>query len=389
MTLPINQPYATATATKPNSDLQNFLLIVDLSTLPSLWWDNVDTSDGTRGRAANNETLQEYAVDWVDFDYSGKTGLLRIQWSGVLSSTLYSNIRIYPPNTNNAPVGSGDAFGKNACYDPANVLMYSPNGGNDDRSSNEFTLTEYNGIVSGGQSGKIGSSTFYDFNNSGYVSTPITDKEQPLTFIAWARPYSTIISAILSLGDGSVQEQYFELWYDFFNERILSTYIGDGVTFRSVTTPNPIPHGTWFQASSVFVDPTNIEVYLNGGSKQSQNTPPINPTISILTIGGAEFVPGNPSAEFHGEIQHVFIFTDVKNEDWINQEYLQTNDNSGFWGEWTVFIPPSTAFLFDFKVFNKELINEGGAAPNLDTGTIKYVYDDMIDNEGKSTLPFG
>ena len=53
---------------------------------------------------------------------------------------------------------------------------------------------------------------------------------------------------------------------------------------------------------------------------------------------------------------------------------------------------PSTAFLYDLRVFNKALDESGGLGDdpnNSNLGTISYIFDDMTDNEGKVTLPFG
>jgi len=53
---------------------------------------------------------------------------------------------------------------------------------------------------------------------------------------------------------------------------------------------------------------------------------------------------------------------------------------------------PSTAFLFDLRVFNKAIDESGGLGDdptNLDLGTVSYIFNDMVNNEGKVHLPFG
>lgn len=58
----------------------------------------------------------------------------------------------------------------------------------------------------------------------------------------------------------------------------------------------------------------------------------------------------------------------------------------------TTVLAPSTAFLFDVRVFNKAITESGGLGDdpsNNDLGAISYVFKDMEDNEGKVHLPFG
>src|SRR6056297_96504 len=93
--------YATATVTNPSSALTDFTLIIDLSTLPQDWWDAVTSSDGTKGRASKGDGTTELACDWIDFDDTAETGLLRVLWSGTLASTGTQEVRIYPPLSGN------------------------------------------------------------------------------------------------------------------------------------------------------------------------------------------------------------------------------------------------------------------------------------------------
>ena len=48
------------------------------------------------------------------------------------------------------------------------------------------------------------------------------------------------------------------------------------------------------------------------------------------------------------------------------------------------------AFIFDLRVMNKAITVEGGkAADSTDLGTVSYSFDDLLNNNGKVTLPFG
>jgi len=48
-----------------------------------------------------------------------------------------------------------------------------------------------------------------------------------------------------------------------------------------------------------------------------------------------------------------------------------------------------SAFIFDLRVMNKAFTESGGKAVGSDLGAISYVFDDVKNNGGKVTLPFG
>ena len=320
--------YASIIVPKGEEILYNNLLYVDLSNMKQAWWDTVNTTEGPRGRAAKDSGEVELPTDWIEFNQGAQTGFVCINWTGQLFINVDEILRIYPPTTSTLPLAKTDPFGSDECYDPANVLMFSPNGGNDDRSSNGFTLTEFGGVVSGGVAGKIGSATDYN-GTTQYVSTVITDKDQPLTMMAWSNSNYSTDETIISLTDGGAGTSFFETFVESNNK--FATFIGS-VGGASVVSNLVLTGSTWNHSVSVFVDETNIEIFSNSVG-ESKVTSSFEPIISNLTIGGSKYATLN--FPFDGQIQQVFVFTDVKSQAWINYAYQQTNDNAGFWGEWS------------------------------------------------------
>ena len=50
----------------------------------------------------------------------------------------------------------------------------------------------------------------------------------------------------------------------------------------------------------------------------------------------------------------------------------------------------NTGFIFDVTIFDKAIAeSDGVAVDNGNLGTISYVFDDMANNNGQVTLPFG
>ncbi len=170
MSIP-NTAYAEATVTNPSSNLTDFTLAIDLSLLPSEWWALVNTTDGTRGRVCKGDGVTELPGDWIDFNSSNQTGVLRTKWSGTLSSSGIQTLRIYPPNTGNTSYSSSDTYGQWNSYD-SSWKCYYPNGGVGDRGA-AWIIEEQNQVkdnatfwgtwtfVSAGSS-----NTFVHINNS-------------------------------------------------------------------------------------------------------------------------------------------------------------------------------------------------------------------------------
>lgn len=324
--------YAEQTAKFPENDTSNFLFLVDLSLMPLEWWEVVDTTDGTRGMVVNNSTLKEYATDWIDFDKDSRTGLLRIGYDDVYSSSTPTTIRVYPPNTINNPVGVNDPFGQYNCYKVANTLTHCPNGGDGDRTINQIPFTPFNGVINGGIDGKIGKATLYN-GTSQYNTASISDKDAPLTFMAWNRADSGDDNTIISMANLDESDVFMELFHN--DDGTYGTYIDDSINSDSVIgTQSIFASDDWFHNVSVFRNLTDLEIWFNGILDNSKTGLSVNPTINNISIGAtvSEFF----NWPFLGGIEQVFVFTDVKSADWIKCEYDAVNDNAAFWGGWLI-----------------------------------------------------
>lgn len=370
-------PYAKAPLTNPDEILNDFILVIDLSTLDNIWWNKVDTTVGAKGRASVESSGVELATDWYEFNDVAKTGFVRVAWIGQQLTTGIQEVRIYAPQAANSTLAKTDPFGSDACYDPANTLFYSPDGGNSDRSSNTFVLTENNGVVSGGSSGKVGPSTSFDGVNQ-FLDGTIPDQNQPMTIMAWNKSDGFSASTIAGMSRNDNTFDFFALGKagDFGR----STFGEVGVGNYSISGLDDAPNDIWFHHTSVFSESTIFGIYQNGVLSRSFPGLPGDPIITNLSIG---YINTPSGVYFNGNIQEVMMFTDEKSPAWIAQEYAQTNDNAAFWGAWTTVIPASTAFVFDFRIYNKSISNIG------EVDSVAYARKDLIENDGKSTLPFG
>jgi len=319
--------YNYATASNPAANLTNFILYVDLSNMTSNWWAEVDTTIGAKGRAAKDSPLTQLATDWIQFDPINKTGFVRIAWVGTLGTASTQLARVYPPKAANATLAKTDPFGSNACYDPAKVEFYAPNGGNDDRSSNALTFTEIGGVVSGDSIGQNGAAT--EFNGSTqYLEANIPSTSKPITMMGWVYPTVIATNGVLSGVLNSDSTMQIELSRGGSGRISMST--SDPVP-RSVQTNDSTPLSAWSHTAGT-VGGTVISPYANGLPRAvPSGTMAGDPTIDNIKIGADAT---GTSRFFSGLLQELFHFSDVKTDEWIAHEYSQTTDNAAFWGTW-------------------------------------------------------
>src|SRR6056297_3267170 len=134
--------HALATVTNPGSAQTDFTLIVDLADMPANWWSAVTSSDGTRGRVYKGDGSTRLAADWIDFDDTAETGLLRVLWSGTLASTGTQQLWIEPPVSGNDAVAADNTYGSDNAYDD-DWEGYYPFFDLNDRTSNGRDLTAH------------------------------------------------------------------------------------------------------------------------------------------------------------------------------------------------------------------------------------------------------
>jgi hypothetical protein len=327
MALP-SSTYDTATLVNPGSSLTDFTLIVDLSRMSAAWWAAVDTSDGTKGRAAKDSGPTELACDWIDFDDSAETGLLRVKWSGTLASSGTQTLRIYPPQAANASVTANATYGSDNAYD-SDWAAYWPLHDANDRTANGYDLTAQGGVTAGGSAGKLGAATDFDGSNDRleYTSgTPVPGYS--CTYMCWFN--GDALAGLLMLSDdtatvGSIYRRLVCSTFPQAQERDGST-LGEARTFAITVTT-----GTWYMHTGQFISDVSRYSWTNK-TRSSQNTTDADSTgRDRFSIGGAIWGGGY----FNGKIQHAQIHSESRSDDWIEYEYDQVNDQATFWGTWT------------------------------------------------------
>jgi len=326
--------HALATISNPDSALTDFTLIVDLENLPQDWWDAVTSSDGTRGRVYKSDGSTRLACDWIDFDDTAETGLLRVLWSGTLASTGTQQLWIEPPVSGNATVAADNTYGSDNAYDTSWDAYY-PDGGTTDRTSNDRDGTAAGSPSIGGATGKIGNATDFDGSDdeidldSGWVGGYET-----LTVLAWGKSdASTGEHSLCAIWDGGASTSAFLL------EQSGTVVLGAirQSTSNQVAAANggSLSTDTWFHAGLRYHRANELfNVVLNGAQIANDNSD-VSDSVTLQTSPLDNAYIGTndtDSKRFDGTIQHVQIHSEYRSDEWVSHEHDQLSDNSTFWG---------------------------------------------------------
>ena len=318
--------YDTATLVNPGSSLTDFTLIVDLSRMSAAWWTAVDTSDGTKGRAAKDSGPTELACDWIDFDSVNETGLLRVKWSGTLASSGTQTLRVYPPQAANASVAASATYGSDNAYDSDWTVYWPMEAGSGttetDRTSNGFDGTLTGTPTSPWVSGKVGGALDLTGDFSAVMSTALDSGllpgTGPFTVICWGQK-PTNGDAYWGISNG-----LFSLYtISSGNLRL------DGISSNLETT---LASGTSHIA--VVRDASGRAIYINGSSVATDAQTGEDASSNGYFVGGAISISGQRSME-NGWVDDLQFHLTDRSSAWIEHEYEQTNDQATFWGTWT------------------------------------------------------
>lgn len=346
--------YAVATESAPVSSLTDFSWLVDLSTMPSEWWDAVDTSDGTKGRCYlydGSET--EVAADWIDFDSVGETGFVRVLRD--VASASAQVLRIYPPLAANSSYAVGATYGQYNAYDSSTAvympLTEDPTGSAPqflDRTSSQAhgTIHVYSGetapTVDESVAGKVGNCPRFS-GNDWVIDIDYTQLSptRPMTAEMWCRDNgSGSDEGPFGYGDDVTSTartpSYYEL-SDNSNTTQART-ITDGN--RWTTVSQATTQGAWKRVAAVneYNDPNvTISLKVDDGafteSTESHGEDITPGSITTMVIGA--WARHNKFRVYVGDVDDFRLSFTNRTNDWLDHEYDQSNDNATFWGTWS------------------------------------------------------
>lgn len=130
--------------TKVAGDLTDYVVYVNLADLVKAGADIFDTcrTDGGDIRATKNDGTTELAVEVVTIDTTAKTGEVHIKFSGTLSSSTDTVIKIWYNGTDTMPATT-DTYGRNAVWGGFSDVWHFQSAGTDSTSTGK-TLSAIN-----------------------------------------------------------------------------------------------------------------------------------------------------------------------------------------------------------------------------------------------------
>ena len=137
------------------ADLTDFVLLVDLSDMPTGFWSSVVDGGGDI-RVFKSDGTTELAREIVSCDTGTDTGEIWIKFSGVLSSSSDTTIQIHTDGTSSEP-GTTDTYGRNNVWSDYVAVLHLEDSNYTDSTGNGnsgtgTSVTQVTGQVGGGAS---------------------------------------------------------------------------------------------------------------------------------------------------------------------------------------------------------------------------------------------
>lgn len=265
--------------TKVASDQTDFVVYINLADLVKAGADIFDScrSDGGDIRATKTDGTTELPVEVVAIDTTGKTGEIHVKFSGTLSSSTDTVIRIWYNGTDVLPAVT-DTYGRNNVWTDSKGIYHLAD--TTDSTGNGYTLTN-NGSTPFNNA-KLGKGA--DYNGS----TQSLNNNSILGALSYPRSFSLIANfdtiasdrTPLALGDGAVH--YYSL--KITSASLLVFRSNNNTQAGDVSTGVTVSAGTNYFVTIVQHSTTSVSIHVNGTKTNTTATTYIA-TVSQLFSG--------------------------------------------------------------------------------------------------------
>ena len=333
--------HALMTIANPTAALTDFTIMVNLANMHASWWSAVTTTDGTRGRVYKGDGTTRLACDWIEFDDTAETGLLRVKWDGSLASSGTQQLWIEPPLTGNDAVAADNAYGSDNAYD-SSWVMYAPADEGTGTAAGDRTANGLNGTLTNGPTwgtGKLGGDIQFDGTDD-RVAFGTSDSFNIATYTVMSWFKTAEVSAakeITHRGPGwrtSTWRIGLDATGELFGEARDSA--GAGTLAYDMTSAGTYDDGNWHhvaQTSDCSGETKYGELFADGSSVDTDTH-----ATNVATTSGGQVTFGayNEGASYYflwpDELDELQIHSAARSSAWIAYEYTQTNNNATFLG---------------------------------------------------------
>lgn len=309
-----------------DGDLTDFPVYVDLSDLPTAFWNTVTSSCGDI-RVTKDDGTTEVPREVVSCDTGSNVGELHFQADGTLSSSATTTFRIYYDGSSSDYADSA-TFGRNAVWSDYRAVWHM----NDTDSSTIFDSTG-NGF-SGSKEGanqpqettdaKIGVAQDHDAENIS-ISHPFTTNATVHYTSAWGRKDTTSgdNTRLFAMCNAASDHQN-RVWFTDTNQANLfingSTNLSEDV---SVTLTD------WNYYAITATENATARAYVNGVEQGSGTS--IGNFSNNSLVGDFLGAARNGTSQWTGHLDEVRTAEFQPSDAWISTEYNNQNSPSTFY----------------------------------------------------------
>lgn len=327
--------------TKVSADQTDFIVYVNLADLVKAGADIFDTcrSDGGDIRATKSDGTTQLPTEVVVIDTTAKTGELHIKFSGTLSSTVDTIIRIYYNGTDTA-LATSDTYGRDNVWAGNYVAVWHMQeaSGNITSSTGNNTATDNNTV--GSATGKLGkgrdfvraSSEWFDIASGSQTGLGITGNS--ITMSAWIKGDASLNNLIGRIiwrlgGTGNYGYQLSTTGnvYSPNNAYLISAVGTGGGWDHSFGASGDATSGTLKHIVATY-DGTNFRGYVNTSKTTSATKS------NRLTSANAQtfYIGRDSTSSYYDDVlDEIRISAGVKSDSWISTEYNNQNSPSTFY----------------------------------------------------------
>lgn len=322
--------------TKVASDQTDFVVYINLADLVKAGADIFDScrSDGGDIRATKTDGTTELPVEVVAIDTTGKTGEVHIKFTGTLSSSTDTVIRLWYNGTDTIPAVT-DTYGRNAVWSDYTVVWHgvdattstaldsTGNGLDGNKRAADAPISQTSGLW--GNEFNYAGTDYICEQNAVFDTT-----SQQFTAQTWfklsALPTGTDSFGLFVINSGlndGTRDKQIQVTYQ--GRILFQTY--DGSVDISQTGTSYVSAGTYYMAHGVF-NGSNVQLFANGSAQTAASTTTtFNHTNAGLQvsdqIGNTKYVTG-VSKEIRRR-------PSALSANWITTEYNNQNSPSTFY----------------------------------------------------------
>jgi hypothetical protein len=381
----------TIDADKIDSDLTDFPVYVDMSTLPNEFFSGV-RSDGGDIRMVKNDLTTELPREVVSIDTSGQTGELHFK-ADFISSTTDTVFYLYYGNANANDYNEYEPYGAwNAWNDGYKGVWHL--GELTDSTKYNYDLSTY-GSATTEANGNAGTARAFDGTSYLYHDSAITS--YPITLSTFVKFDTAITEDSHIIGQyNSKDDLDYIVAYGNHPERQWNAIVRDS-DGNNANIANYGSTDTNWNRIVLVVESDQIHLYKDGQFLKSTNN---SPTVDIsnlnnITLGGKQTTANIVS--LNGIIDEARRYAGVLSDAWIAAEFENLNDAATFYtaeidtsepqpeADWskrikiTIDADNIDNDLTDFPVYvdMSTLPNEFFSGVRSDGGDIRMVKDDL------------